>query len=142
MFHRIQAALPPALPRTHAGFVRSTSRSSVSGLALVCLLMAGCAGGSPRLTSDGTSLPKVDPAEAEAAAAGPGGASASSVSQDPVLLKRRKDFDDPALRQHYRRVIAQLLEENQAYRTAFEDGAVKLFDAKISQAFITLTRDR
>ena len=35
-----------------------------------------------------------------------------------------------------------MLEANKAYRTVFEDGAVKLFDAKISHPLITLTRDR
>lgn len=64
------------------------------------------------------------------------------IPDDPALRQRRKFFRDSGLREHHRKIIAEMLEANRAYRTVFEDGAVKLFDAKISHPLITLTRDR
>jgi hypothetical protein len=76
------------------------------------------------------------PAQAGSASAPP------AIPDDPALRQRRKFFRDSGLREHHRKIIAEMLEANKAYRTVFEDGAVKLFDAKISHPLITLTRDR
>lgn len=119
MFHRIQAALPPSLPRTPAGFAKSTSRSSVSGLALACLLLAGCAGagGSAPLASDGSSPPKAGPAASQTTAGGSTTSSASTLDASPVLLQRR------------RQAIAEMLEAQPAYRNIFW---AQLIDAKLA----------
>jgi hypothetical protein len=123
MFHRIRAALPPGLPRTPAGFIRSTSKSSISGLALACLLLlAGCAGagGRPPLASDQSSPPKAASAEAQATADGSSTSSVATLDPSPALLQRR------------RQAIARMLEANEGYRTTLDDGVGKLTNARIA----------
>jgi hypothetical protein len=126
MFQRIPAGPPPAVARPVAGCSTSAKLPWLIGLALTCLLLAGCAGagGSSTLASGEDPRPKPDPVQAQAAAAGPEAALAEAVSADPVVLKRR------------RQAIAQMLEGNVAFRgILLEREAPKISDAKLAGPF-------
>jgi hypothetical protein len=66
--------------------------------------------------------------------------SADGLVQDPALRQRQLASRNPALQQHNRQVIAQMLESSRDYRTIFEGGAVKLIDAQISHGFLVIKR--
>jgi hypothetical protein len=123
MIHRIPAMPAPDLARMPPWLSKLICGRSWCGLALACLLLAGCAGtgaGPSPLASEETPPPKADPAAALAAAAGSGAASAGAMAADPALLQRR------------RLAIAAMLERHFAYRTLFD---VKLINAKLAGPF-------
>jgi hypothetical protein len=126
MIHRIPATPAPGLARTSPWLSKFICGRSWCGLALACLLLAGCAGAgaSPSpLASEETSPPKADPAAALAAAAGSAAASTGAVAADPALLQRR------------RHDIAEMLEGNLVFRGILDDGAPKLTEAKLAGPF-------
>jgi hypothetical protein len=122
MIHRIPATLAPVLARTPPWLRKFICGRSWCGLALACLLLAGCAGAgaSPPRASEEASPPKADPAAALAAAGGAG-----AIASDPGSLQRR------------RQAIAEMLEANIYYRTALN---VKLVDAKLAGPIVRITR--
>lgn len=119
MIHRIPGTPEAALARTLAGPTMSTTKRSLRGLALACLLLAGVAGPS-LAASDEKASPRPDPAVSRTAAAGPATAAAGAVTSNPVVLQRR------------RQAIAQMLEGSLVYRTLFD---VKLINAKLAGPF-------
>src|SRR4051812_7179433 len=109
MIHRISATLAPDLARTASALTKTICGRPWYGLALACVLLAGCAGtgASPPVASEETSPPKADAAMAQAAGAGSGAASAGAVAMDPASLQRR------------RQAIAQMLERTFYFRTLY-----------------------
>ena len=107
---------------------------------LIAVMAVGRGAIAPALAGDVVAAGKSGAASPRAAQTGSASAS-PGLPDDPALRQRRKFFRDAGLREHHRKIIAEMLEANKAYRTVFEDGAVKLYDAKISHPLITLTRD-
>jgi hypothetical protein len=143
MIHRVPPPPPSALAYIAAWLNPSTYGRWSSGLVLAGLLLAACAvagASSLAIASDQKSSSKAEAAKTQAANGGSGPVSADGLVQDPALRQRQLASRDPALRQHYRQAIAQMLEGSKDYRTIFEDGAVKLIDAKISHGFLVIKR--
>src|ERR1035438_3014344 len=87
---------------------------------LACLLLAGSLAlrtGPSLAASDENASPKPNPALPRTSASRPAVAAATAGSSNPALLQRR------------RQAIAEMLEANAVYRSAFN---VKLVDAKFS----------
>jgi hypothetical protein len=120
MINRIPAAPTRAVTRLFAVLTMSTSKRLLCGLALTCLVLAGClisSAGPTLAASDEKTSPKSDPAVARNAAVGP---TVVVVYSNSGLLQRR------------RQAIAQMLEGNFAFRTLFD---VKLINAKLAGPF-------
>jgi hypothetical protein len=104
-----------------AVLVRLSEAVGFFSMALACVLLAGCAGGTPPpLTADQTSPPRVEPATARAATAQPGTWANAAVTADPAVLQRR------------RQIIAENVEVSSAYRTIVW---VQLINAKLAGPF-------
>jgi hypothetical protein len=92
-----------------------------SSMALVCALLAGCAGGRPPpLAGDQAASPTADPIAMQAAAGTSSTPPAATLDASPALLQRR------------RQAIAEMLEVQPAYRNIFW---AQLIDAKLSAPF-------
>jgi hypothetical protein len=117
MTNRIPAAPAAALARAPAGLTASATKRSLRELALACLLLAGyltSSTGPSLAASDEKAPPKSDATVAKPATVGP---TVVVVHSNSLLLQR------------LRQAIAEMLEANAVYRTAFN---VKLVDAKFS----------
>jgi hypothetical protein len=89
---------------------------SLSGLAMACLLVAGCAatgGNSAPTASEQSSPASAEPGRAQATGAGSAAATAKPPTADPASLRRIREG------------VAQMLERNLAYRGIPDGGAPK-----------------